>query len=88
DQAKENTEVKTRFCNSCDKEVTPTKEPKRSRIRNTNIIGSIFLELIRYAYPKRCPYCGEVLRSRASRYICIVLIGLFIFLVYVIWVMI
>ena len=88
DQDKENKEVKNRFCNSCHKEVTPTKESKKSGTRNTNVLGSIFLELISYAYRKRCPYCGEVLRSKASKYICIVLIALFIFLVYVIWVII
>jgi len=65
-----------RYCNKCHVEVQPIKESKTLGKSFVNFLGFIFF---RYAhtYPRRCPNCGTVLRTRRqiiSGLICIIIV--------------
>ena len=56
---------KKRYCNKCQAEVQPIKETKTSRKSLVNFLGFVFF---RYTdtYPRRCPNCGTVLRTKGQ----------------------
>jgi hypothetical protein len=55
---------KKRYCNKCQAEVQPIKELKTLGKRFVNFLSSILFRGYAYTYPRRCPNCGKVLRTR------------------------
>lgn len=63
----EYTEVgKKRYCNKCHAEVQPIKETKTLRKSFVNFLGAILFLGYTYTYPRKCPNCGKVLRTRGQ----------------------
>lgn len=64
------------FCKKCGKEVVPHKEPKTTGKRTANFFAFFLGVGAVYTYPKRCPYCNKVLRTKTQKIVgigCIVI---------------
>jgi len=55
-----------RYCNKCHVEVQPIKESKTLGKSFVNFFSSILFYGYVYNYPRRCPNCGKVLRTRGQ----------------------
>ena len=61
------------YCKKCEKEVIPIKDPKTLGKRVTNAIFAIFAIFAggaAYTYPKRCPFCNKILRTKKENIVC------------------
>jgi hypothetical protein len=76
-QNKDMEEVKKRYCKKCQKEVNPIKRAKTAGKRVANFFGFVLGVGPVYTYPKKCPYCGKVLRTKTQK-ICIIIFISFI----------
>jgi len=87
EQNKDMEEGKKRYCKKCQKEVKPIKEPKTLGKRTANFFGIILLGESAYSFPKKCPYCGKVLRTKQQNIcaiifvIMMVILGIFYFII-------
>ena len=57
---------KVRYCKNCQAEVQPIRELKTLGMRFVNFLSYIFFYGPWYTYPRRCPNCGKVLRTRGQ----------------------
>jgi len=86
EQNKDMEEGKKRYCKKCQKEVKPIKEPKTLGKRTANFFA-FFIGATAYTYPKKCPYCGKVLRTKTQNIcaiifvIMMVILGIFYFII-------
>ncbi|MFX1385500.1 MAG: hypothetical protein ACFFBP_24045 [Promethearchaeota archaeon] len=63
----EYTEVgKKRYCNNCQAEVQPIKESRTLGKMFGNFLSAILFRGYAYTYPRKCPNCGKVLRTRGQ----------------------
>ena len=60
------------FCKKCGKEVLPYKEQKTAGKRTANFFTFLIGGEV-YTYPKRCPYCNKVLRTKTQK-ICVIIL--------------
>jgi uncharacterized OB-fold protein len=83
-------DYKLLFCKKCGKEVKPIKEQKTAGKRTANFFAFLIGAGAVYTYPKRCPYCNKVLRSKTQKtvgiicviiWITITLIGISLFVI-------
>ena len=62
-----------RYCNNCQVEVQPIKEKRTLRKSFVNFLSFLFFLPTGYygggvyTYPRRCPNCGKVLRTRRQK---------------------
>ncbi|MFX1325772.1 MAG: hypothetical protein ACFE8N_12535 [Promethearchaeota archaeon] len=54
------------YCKRCQTKVQPVKEQKTLGKSVTNFLSAIFFRAPVYTYPRRCPNCGKVLRTRGQ----------------------
>ncbi|MFX1269279.1 MAG: hypothetical protein ACFFAK_15065 [Promethearchaeota archaeon] len=57
---------KKRYCNKCQAEIQPIKESKTLAKSFVNFLSSILFYGPVYMYPRRCPNCGKVLRTKGQ----------------------
>ncbi|MFX0026849.1 MAG: hypothetical protein ACFE8M_10570 [Candidatus Hermodarchaeota archaeon] len=68
---------KKRYCNKCQAEIQPIKESKTLAKSFVNFLSYILFRGTVYNYPRRCPNCGKVLRTKGqiiSGIICIAIV--------------
>ena len=57
---------KKRYCNKCQAEVQPIKESRTLGKMFGNFLSAILFLGYTYTYPRKCPNCGKVLRTRGQ----------------------
>ena len=73
-----NTKKTKIFCKKCRKEVVPYKEQKTAGKRAVNFFAFIIGAGSVYTYPKRCPYCNKVLRTKTQKTVGIICVIIWI----------
>ncbi|NVM19897.1 MAG: hypothetical protein HWN80_19510 [Candidatus Lokiarchaeota archaeon] len=67
-----------RFCKKCGQEVVPYKEQKTPGKRAANFFAFFIGGGPVYTYPKRCPYCNKILRTKTQKIVLITFIIIWI----------
>jgi len=66
-----------RYCNNCQAEVQPIKESRTLGKMFANFLSAILFLGYTSSYPRKCPNCGKVLRTRGqiiSGIMCIIIV--------------
>ena len=65
------------YCKKCGKEVIPIKDQKTPGKQVANFFAFFAGAGAAYTYPKRCPFCNKVLRTKTQKIvglICVIII--------------
>lgn len=73
--------MKPLFCKKCGKEVIPIKEQKTAGKRAANFFAFFLGGGAVYTYPKRCPYCNKILRTKTQKTVGIICLIIWITIV-------
>ncbi|MFX1452939.1 MAG: hypothetical protein ACFFCM_19035 [Promethearchaeota archaeon] len=57
---------KVKYCTNCQAEVQPLKESRTLGKMVANFLSAILFRGYAYTYPRKCPNCGKVLRTKGQ----------------------
>ena len=83
EQSKDMEEGKKRYCKKCQKEVKPIKDPKTLGKRTANFFGFILGVGSVYTYPKKCPDCGKVVRTKTQIIVAYLCVSIWVISIYI-----